>query len=94
MDNSPNLRDRLTELFRQAGPAHHKAFIQTDGNDPEWPIWYADHLHDALEKLLNTNFTRSEIIALLVQADKSHRREAPRQEWSEFYADFFMNQAS
>ena len=29
---------RLAELFKQTGEAHHEAFLDTDGEDPEWPL--------------------------------------------------------
>ena len=40
---------QLAELFKQTGEAHHQAFLETDGEDPEWAIWYAGYLQDRLE---------------------------------------------
>ena len=37
-------RTRIAELFRAAGQAHERAFAATNGEDPEWPVWYARHL--------------------------------------------------
>lgn len=31
----------LASLLRETGQAHHQAYIDTDGDDPEWPRWYA-----------------------------------------------------
>ena len=42
------LTRQLEELFREASEAHHQAYIETDGADPEWPLWYADYLRDKL----------------------------------------------
>jgi hypothetical protein len=36
--------ERLAALFKQTGEAHHEAFLDTDGDDPEWPLWYAKYL--------------------------------------------------
>ena len=36
-----------------AGRAHHQAFIETDGEDPEWPLWYASYLQAPLSSKLN-----------------------------------------
>jgi hypothetical protein len=57
---------QLEGLFREVGEAHHQAYIETDGADPEWPLWYADYLRDRLAPLLDASFTRSELIYLLV----------------------------
>jgi hypothetical protein len=42
------LHERLTELFIQTGQAHHQAFVDTNGSDPDWPIWYASYLREPL----------------------------------------------
>ena len=46
------LRKNLADLFLETGHAHHAAFAATDGADPEWPIWYAEHLQAPLTKVL------------------------------------------
>ena len=79
----------LTELFRQAGPAHHQANVETDGIDPEWPLWYADYLWEPLGRLLQRNFNKSELVYLLVLVDKEHRVKAPGADWPTYYARFF-----
>ena len=45
-----DLARQLEELFREVGEAHHQAYIETDGDDPEWPLWYADYLRDKLAR--------------------------------------------
>lgn len=79
----------LTGLFRETGIAHHKAFIETDGFDTEWPIWYSDFLHEKMMDLLDVEFTRSELIYLLVAADMDHSEEAPEADWPMYYSKFF-----
>ena len=84
------LRDSLVGLFRDAGRAHHAAFAATDGVDPDWPIWYAEHLHTSIAELLQTPFTVSELVRCLIDADVEHTARVPDSNWPEFYADHFV----
>ena len=83
---------QLVQLFREAGSAHHKAFIATNGDDPEWPIWYAEFLHERVNTLLNSSLTRSEVVYLLVRAERERASISPRPDWPEFYAGLFMKE--
>ena len=47
MSNSQQI-EKLAELFKKTGAAHHEAFAATDGADPDWAIWYADYFHNRL----------------------------------------------
>ncbi len=80
----------LTNLFEKTGKAHHQAFIETDGADPEWPSWYTDYLHHDLSKRLNANFSKSELVYLLVLVEKEREIEAPGSDWLMYYANFFI----
>jgi hypothetical protein len=84
------LREQLVHLFREAGPAHHQAYFQTNGADPDWPLWYADYLYKPLTHLLPIDFTKSELVCLLIQLHKDHEQKAPDRAWYEYYAVFFM----
>lgn len=65
------LTQQLVQLFHQAAEDHHGAYATTDGVDPDWPIWYADHLlENDLERLLGAKLLKSDLIYLLVLADK------------------------
>ncbi len=46
-----DLARQLEGLFHEVGEAHHQAYIETDGADPEWPLWYADYLRERLVPL-------------------------------------------
>jgi hypothetical protein len=83
------LLSSLTHLFHQSGPAHHHAYIETDGFDPEWPLWYADYLREPLGRLLHQDFTKSELVYLLVLVDKEQKAKAPGADWPAYYARFF-----
>lgn len=62
--------EELAALLEKTGHAHHKAFILTNGRDPEWAIWYAKYLKKPLCKLLNRKLTRSRIIYELVRLEE------------------------
>ena len=84
------LRNNLVELFRETGRAHHAAFTATDGADPEWPIWYAEHLQAPIADALGTPFTKSQLVYCVMDADFEQTARAPQSDWSEFYADQFV----
>jgi hypothetical protein len=77
---------RLAELLAQAASAHHAAFREVDGADPEWPLWYAEYLREPLQQLLGRELTLSELVFLLFSADEQHRRESPQADWKQYYA--------
>jgi hypothetical protein len=78
---------QIAELFAEAGSAHHQAFIQTAGADPEWPLWYADYLHQKLAQMLSAGFTKSELVYLLVGLEKEMGLRAPGAIWPAYYAE-------
>jgi len=81
-----DLVQQIADLFVEAGHAHHQAFIETDGADPDWPLWYADYLHPSLSALLKARFTRSELVYLLVALEKEQSTQAPGADWPHYYA--------
>jgi len=81
---------RLAALFKQTGEAHHQAFLQTDGEDPEWPIWYAEYLQDRLRPFLAAPLTRSRLVFCLIGADDEHSAAHPDAPWPEYYARRFL----
>jgi hypothetical protein len=44
-----------------------------------------------VEKLLDATLLKSDLIYLLVLADKEQQREAPGGRWERYYADFFLS---
>lgn len=79
-------RQELANMLREAGEAHHQAYIDTNGADPDWPIWYADFLHSRIAALLKVQFTKSELVYLFVTLDRDLQRDAPGADWAEYYA--------
>ena len=84
---SVDLHRQLEELVRETGRAHLQAFIETD--DPEWPLWYADYLRDRLGPLLDADFTKSELVHLLVLVANEQPLRAPDANWARYYAKRF-----
>ena len=82
---------QISELIREAGEEHHKAFIETDGADPDWPLWYADYLLEKLRKILDASFTKSELTYLLVLMEKGQALRAPGANWPRFYGQFLVD---
>ena len=76
----------MEALLREAAEAHHKAFIEVDGADADWPIWYAEYLHDRLADLLNARFSKSELVYLIISLDREVQRVAPGADWRGYYA--------
>ena len=85
-----DLVQQLATLLQQTGEAHHQAFIEADGVDPEWPLWYAEHLHENLPALLDAELTKAEIVYLLLSADRQRGVEAPGSNWPRFYAKLWV----
>lgn len=77
---------RLSALLEQAEHAHREAFIETAGDDPEWPIWYASYLHDKLGPYLAAPLSRSRLVFCLVETDDEHRTAHADEPWQEYYA--------
>ncbi len=79
--------DVLTELLSQVGPAHHRAFSATDGEDLDWPTWYAAWL---IERLPDPapEVDEAQLAALLATAAETHKTSGSTEDWPGFYARF------
>ena len=85
-----NLVQQIAQEFQKTGHAHHQAFIETDGADPEWPLWYADYMQARLNALLGTELTKSEIVYLVVHLDKVYAAESPSEPWPVYYGKYLV----
>ena len=63
-------RETIATRLREAVRAHHQAFIETDGDDPDWPDWYADYLINDLNALLRTKLSLVQLRDLLIELDR------------------------
>jgi hypothetical protein len=89
MDPTHSVRD-LAALFREAGRAHHQAFIATNGDDPDWPCWYAKYLSPKLVPFLGVRLTNSELAQMLDEVEERRKTESPAADWPDFYAELFL----
>ncbi|GMQ86288.1 MAG: hypothetical protein BMS9Abin07_1861 [Acidimicrobiia bacterium] len=80
----------LAELLRETGGEHHKAFMASNGEDPEWPLWYSQYLEGKIDRYLDAEPTRSKIVQCLLNADDVHTAEHPEQPWPTFYANYLL----
>ena len=91
-DEKRQRKETIAALLHQTAEDHHVAYKATDGVDPDWSIWYAERLlEQGIEKLLDAKLLKSDLIYLLVLADKQQTSEAPGAHWENYYADFFVS---
>ena len=79
--------ENWTELLSQVGAAHHQTFAAADGEDPDWPTWYAGWL---LVRLRGHSpaIEEPELVRLLEEAAQAHKDSAATEDWPAFYARF------
>ncbi len=85
-------KEKIAALLHQTAEDHHVAYKATDGVDPDWSIWYAGRLlEQGFDTMLDAKPLKSDLIYLLVMAEKQQMSEAPGAHWENYYADFFVN---
>ncbi len=80
------LQAELAEILRETDQAHREALSAATGQDPDWPIWYADYLLQPLTDRLGLDFYRSKLVYCLMDAHFEHQALSPDSPWPEFYA--------
>ncbi|MFN2196160.1 MAG: hypothetical protein ACK2UW_08560 [Anaerolineales bacterium] len=78
-------------LFVATGEAHHVAFAAADGDDPEWPAWYAAYLQPRLAEEAGITIAHNQLERLLVEADRAFENQTVEKDWAEFYADLLLS---
>ena len=90
-----NMREALIEAFEKASEAHAMAFIQVDGEDPDWALWYAGFLQQPLSGILGRNLSRAEIVTCLISVEEERlARFGKTYPWPPMYADHFIERLS
>ena len=84
------MKAELAELLQETGAAHHRAYEQTDGTDPEWASWYAPYLQARMGDRLGRHVTRSELTYLLVKAERQQAADDDDRPWPEVYAEVLL----
>lgn len=94
-NDRPQTITQLAEMLHQTSEDHHVAYAATDGVDADWSIWYAAHLLEiGIERFLDAKLLKSDLIYLLVGADKKINLEAPGARWERWYASYFVGRFS
>ena len=83
-------RPDLAALLRETSERHHTAFIESDGADPEWALWYADYVQAHLWDRAGRLPSRSELVYLLIGAERAHAASGSDEPWSDTYARFIL----
>ena len=83
------MKEKIADLLLKTGHAHHEAYIETDGADPEWPLFYAKEMHEELNQILGTELTQSQIVFELVRLDQE--AEVNDEHWTVVYAADLIN---
>ncbi|CAN5807426.1 hypothetical protein BH23CHL8_BH23CHL8_31400 [soil metagenome] len=84
--NEPMTEEFLAALLKETSERHHAAFRSSDGDDPDWPSWYAAYLQAHLWDAAGRLPTRSELTYLLVLAERAHAVSGTEEPWPEAYA--------
>lgn len=90
MPASPISAEQLADLLKRTGDAHHIAFEETGGLDPEWARWYAEHLRPELGDSLGRSLSNDEIADILVAAQDDLDTSGATEPWPEFYATHIL----
>ena len=81
-----NAVGKVEELLGETAAAHHEAFSETNGEDAEWPLWYATYLVDRLRAASSFAGTRSELVYWIVKLDRDYADADSAIPWQRFYA--------
>ena len=99
MENEDRSRliSEISSLLSQCQLAHRQYEIErlNGERDEDWPKWYAGYLLEhGLPELLHRQITRDELAErldqLLTLCDTSHRTNAPREKWEDYYARYLL----
>lgn len=85
-----NLQKQLSELFAETARQHHQAFIATDGDDPDWPAWYAGYLQPRLGELLHRSFSVEELTELMLILEAESAAKPSERPWPQVYASLLL----
>jgi len=90
MNDTRSSVDEVAAMLKKTGDAHHSAYHATDGTDPEWASWYAGHFQALLGDGLGHPITRSEIVYLLLKAERAQAASGSDEAWPVYYAKLIL----
>jgi len=79
---------KLAELLHEAALKYPIVCRIVDGDEADWPRWYAKWLLDLADfrSLLPARPARSQVADALVAADRYYAHAAPAERWEDVYA--------
>jgi NAD(P)H-hydrate epimerase len=80
----------LEELISSAAHAHHQAYLESDGVDPDWAMYYAGYLEAHLGNRLGRQASRSELTYLLIKAQRAHDAADDGTPFNGYYASVLL----
>jgi hypothetical protein len=77
----------LNEIFKQAGKAHHAAYLSVDGADERWATWYSHYLlnHTKFPEII-AGYDEPQLVEELSSLSKAYDNLDTELHWSEYYA--------
>ena len=90
MTAGPLNQEQLADLLMETGHHHHQAYIDSDGVDPEWALWYAGYLHARMWDRAGALPTRSQLIYLLLRGEMELAEAGTDTPWPQYYAGIIL----
>ncbi len=86
MTDSEALSELVGYLVSTA-KAHHEA---TGGVNPQWAEWYAEHLINDVNSVLDADMHIDELAQWLIRADRRYHESSPELSWPKAYASWLL----
>ena len=80
----------VEELLGRAAKTHHMVWMKQDGEDADWPMWYASWLidHSNFLEMIDQPLTKSQLTCKLMTLDQEYTAaNDSSQTWQAYYAD-------
>lgn len=74
----------------RAAETHHMVWMKQDGEDADWPIWYANWLidHSDFLDMIKSPMTKTQLTCALVKLDQDYTAAGDNSiTWQAFYAN-------
>lgn len=87
----PITQEQLAALLADTGQHHHQAYLDSDGIDPEWALWYAGYLQAHMWDRAGTLPTRSQLTHLLLLGEAELTKSGADTPWPQYYAEVILS---
>jgi hypothetical protein len=86
--------EELEAILVETGHKHHEAYLESDGADPDWALWYAGYLQARIWDGLGRLLSRSDFVYLLKRGDLEARAGDDPSQWPAVYVRLFREFAT